>query len=204
MNGFPPPSFPPPRLALVLLVGACGADVTGPAGECGPFPDWSTSPYRLPYPAGASYEMRQGNCSGFGHSGFWKHGYDFIMPIGEFVVASRGGTVGWARDGCSDGDMECTNLITIQHADGNVTVYSHLTLGGVLVQTGSEVAAGDTIGRSGNTGYSTEPHLHFSLHPCNDLPGLPDAGFCPSLPVTFSNTDPNPGGLVAGRRYAAQ
>ena len=64
------------------------------------------------------------------------------------------------------------NLITVIHEDATVAMYSHLTLAGVLVLSGDAVAQGDTIGLSGNTGYSTEPRLHFSLHPCNELPGL--------------------------------
>jgi murein DD-endopeptidase MepM/ murein hydrolase activator NlpD len=193
-------------LAPVALLPAC-ADDDGPAApveECGPFPAWDTSPYVLPFPAGQSYEVRQANCSGFGHTGFWKHGYDFIMPIGTVVTAARAGTVGWAKDGCIDGDQSCTNLITVIHDDGTVAVYSHLTTGGVRVASGQVVAARDTIGRSGNTGYSTEPHLHFSIHPCNELPGLPGARDCPSLPHTFSNTDPNPDGLQPYRWYEAR
>ena len=186
------------------MLGCGDSALEPPAETCGPFPAWQTSPYRLPYPAGRSYEVRQANCSGFGHVGFWKHGYDFIMPIGTVITAARDGVVGWAKDGCVDGDGNCTNLITVIHDDQTVAVYSHLTLGGVLVESGARVGAGDTIGRSGNTGYSTEPHLHFSLHPCNDLPGLPNPGDCPSLPVTFANTDPNPQGLQPFRWYEAR
>jgi murein DD-endopeptidase MepM/ murein hydrolase activator NlpD len=191
--------------ALVVAAGCGSTRPTEPVETCGPFPDWATSPYDLPYPAGRSYELRQANCSGFGHVGFWKHGYDFIMPIGSVVTAARGGTVGWARDGCHDGDQDCTNLVTILHDDGDVTVYSHLTRGGVLVTESQEVSQGDTIGLSGNTGYSTEPHLHFSLHPCNELPGLPGGGEgCPSQPFTLANTDPNPEGLEPYRWYLAR
>lgn len=192
-------------LAFALAMGACDDAPTEPADSCGPFPDWATSPYNLPYPAGTSWELRQANCSGFGHSGFWKHGYDFIMPIGTVVTAARNGTVGWARDGCTDGDRSCTNLITLLHEGGQVTLYSHLTLGGVLVTAGQPVAQGDTIGLSGNTGNSTEPHLHFSMHLCNELPGLPGGGYdCPSQPFTVANTDPNPNGLQPFRWYEAR
>jgi murein DD-endopeptidase MepM/ murein hydrolase activator NlpD len=189
---------------LFVLAGGCERQPTEPMETCGPFPSWESSAYNLPYPKGRSYELRQSNCSGFGHVGFWRHGYDFIMPIGTIVVAARSGSVGWAKDGCSDGDPNCTNLITVVHADGTVALYSHLTFGGVLVDPGQGVSQGDTIGLSGNTGFSTEPHLHFSVHPCNDLPGLPNAGNCPSLPFTVQNTDPNPQGLVALRWYEAR
>lgn len=80
---------------------------------------------------------------------------------------------------------------------GTVALYSHLTLNGVLVTAGQFVSAGDT----GNTGGL--PHLHFSLHPCSDLPGLPGAGSCPSLFVNFRNTAENDSGLEAGRSYEA-
>ena len=181
-------------------------DLPGPPDDeaCGPFGAWSESPFVLPYPPGQSYQVAQANCSGFGHSGFWKHGYDFIMPIGTVIVASRSGRVGWANDGCPDFETACTNLITLLHDDGLVSLYSHLTEGGVLVSPGQSVEAGDTIGRSGVTGNTGGlPHLHFSVHPCNRLPGLPDPGHCPSLPVNFRNTTANPEGLEPRRSYEA-
>lgn len=191
-----------------VAVGSADRDsaaVVADVSECGPFGEWSTSPHLLPYPAGTAYVVNQANCSGFGHSGFWKHGYDFIMDIGTEVSAARSGTVGWANDGCNDGNAACTNLITVIHDDGTVALYSHLTNGGVLVASGDEVTAGQVIGRSGNTGNTGGlPHLHLSLHPCNELPGLPNAGDCPTLPLNFRNTDPNPHGLEPGVSYEAE
>lgn len=175
-----------------------------PRERCGPYPAWDTSPYVLPYPVGTGYVVDQGNCSGYGHSGFWKHSYDFLMPIGTVVTAARAGRVGWANDGCPDYHTECTNLITVIHDDGTVALYSHLTPGGVEVVPGQRVEAGERIGRSGVTGNTGGlPHLHFSIHPCNQLPGLPGATYCPSLPVTFRNTLPNTNGLQPGRLYPA-
>jgi murein DD-endopeptidase MepM/ murein hydrolase activator NlpD len=109
-----------------------------------------------------------------------------------------------AQDGARDGDRARTNLVTIEHEDGTVALYSHLTLDGVLVTVGQQVNAGDTIGLSGDTGNTGGlPHLHFSLHPCSDLPGLPAAGSCPSVFVNFRNTSNNDNGLQAGRSYVA-
>ncbi len=46
--------------------------------------------------------------------------------------------------------------------------------------------------------------LHFSLHSCGSLPDLPGGGSgCPTIPMNFRNTDPNPTGLVMGRAYRA-
>ena len=97
-----------------------------------------------------------------------------------------------------------TNLITIEHADGSVAAYSHLTLNGVHVTAGQQVLAGDAIGLSGNTGNTGGfPHLHFSLHPCRSLPGLGGTDNCPSMPMNFRNTDANPEGLISNRNYQA-
>lgn len=109
-----------------------------------------------------------------------------------------------AQDGTRDGDRSGTNLITIQHGDGTVALYSHLTLNGVQVTIGQTVLAGDTIGLSGDTGNTGGlPHLHFSLHPCGALPGLPGTGDCASIPANFRKTDANPNGLLANRSYRA-
>lgn len=171
---------------------------------CSGFGSWQQSEYVLPYTVGEAYRVDQGNCSGFGHSGFWQFGYDFEMPVGTVITAAREGTVVHAQDGAVDGDRSRTNLITIEHTDGSVALYSHLTLNGVQVTVGQHVLAGDVIGLSGDTGNTGGlPHLHFSLHPCRSLPGLPGTEDCASIPVNFRNTDANPEGLIANRRYEA-
>lgn len=174
---------------------------------CSGFADWQTSPYVLPYPVGLSYFVDQANCSGFGHSAYFRYGYDFLMDIGTPVTAARAGVVLFTADGTDDGDRTGTNLLTVEHADGTVALYSHLTRGGVLVEVGDVVAAGQRIGLSGDTGNTGgTPHLHFSVHECGDLQGLPGVvglGPCPTLPVTFRNTEANPAGLAAKRFYEA-
>jgi murein DD-endopeptidase MepM/ murein hydrolase activator NlpD len=49
----------------------------------------------------------------------------------------------------------------VDHGDGVVTVYAHSMT--VLVKEGQQVKAGESIGLTGNTGYSTTPHLHFEV-----------------------------------------
>lgn len=207
-----PAASPALLLALVALTLpiACGGDAPtapmAPLDICEGFSDWSASPYVLPYPVGSGYLLGQSNCSGFGHSGYWKYGYDFHMPIGSLLTASRAGVVLHSVEDAVDGDRTRTNLVTVQHVDGTVAVYSHLTFEGALVDVGDAVAQGQPIGLSGHTGFSHEPHLHFSVHTCGRLPGLPggDPDPCPTLPITFRNTDPNSQGLAAGRIYVAQ
>ena len=201
-----------PALVALVSCAALSCDpgtpaATSPVAEpCGGFPAWESSSYVLPYGAGESYRVNQANCSGFGHSGFWKFGYDFSMEIGTPVTAARAGVVLHSMGGARDGDRTQTNLVTVAHDDGTILVYSHLTFRGALVDAGDRVEAGEVIALSGDTGLTGDlPHLHFSLHSCGALPGLPggDESSCPTLPMNFRNTEPNALGLLPGRSYVA-
>jgi murein DD-endopeptidase MepM/ murein hydrolase activator NlpD len=192
-------------LALAAIFAPESADPELRHYPCQPLDaDSARSAYTLPYQRGTRHWLNQANCSGHGHSRFWNHGYDFKMDIGTPVLASREGTVMIANDGCKDGDRTCTNLITVRHADGTFALYSHLTKGGVKVVKGQNVLAGQVIGHSGDTGNTGGlPHLHFSVHPCGSLPGLGSQAACPSQPINFRNTEPNPHGLIAAHVYRA-
>lgn len=168
--------------------------------SCGGYPDWRSSAYVLPYPAGESYRVSQGNCFAWGgHRGSYRYSYDFAMPIGALVTAARAGVVVETRTEFVDGDIAAghENLVKVEHQDGTIAAYSHLSK--ALVEVGEVVAAGDPLGLSGNTGQTGGlPHLHFQLSPCWE----PTA--CTTIPVTFVNTRPNPNGLLADEVYPAQ
>jgi murein DD-endopeptidase MepM/ murein hydrolase activator NlpD len=55
------------------------------------------------------------------------------------------------------------NYVRVLHADGSMAVYAHLAPASLLRRPGDRVVVGQLIGKSGNTGYSTGPHLHFSV-----------------------------------------
>jgi murein DD-endopeptidase MepM/ murein hydrolase activator NlpD len=55
------------------------------------------------------------------------------------------------------------NYVRILHDDGTMALYAHLREEGVLVRVGQRVRAGQRIGLSGNTGFTSGPHLHFAL-----------------------------------------
>ena len=54
-------------------------------------------------------------------------------------------------------------MVRLVHEDGAMSVYAHLKADGVLVRVGQHVRAGQQIGLSGNTGFTTGPHLHFAV-----------------------------------------
>ncbi len=83
-------------------------------------------------------------------------GIDWATPIGTTVMASSGGVVAKAGWGSGYG-----YVIYINHPDGKQTRYGHLSK--VLVSVGQSVSQGQTIARSGNTGVSTGPHIHFEI-----------------------------------------
>ena len=117
---------------------------------------------------------------------------DIMMPEGTPVLAAREGTVIATESGNTSGGKEESllgraNHVRILHGDGTVASYAHLAPGGVTVTTGQRVLAGAQIGLAGSTGYSSGPHLHFSVsHPVRT-----DVGFAEvSVPFQFHLGNP--------------
>lgn len=88
---------------------------------------------------------------------------DFAAPIGTPVIAAREGVVMQAEGRFSDmpGNLNEANFVRILHADGSTAVYAHLQRGSIDVLPGQLVDTGHVLARSGNSGYSSGPHLHF-------------------------------------------
>ena len=93
-----------------------------------------------------------------------RYAQDVAMPEGTPIVAARPGMVVKIENQQSGrGNNPSGNFVRILHNDGTMGVYLHLMRGSVKVQEGQRVAIGEQIGRSGNTGNSTGPHLHFVI-----------------------------------------
>ena len=96
--------------------------------------------------------------------GMWQSthsGQDFAVASGTDVVAAHGGTVVKAGgNGAGDGPAY-GNAIVIRHGNGTYSQYAHLSR--IDVRIGQVVATGQHIARSGNTGNSSGPHLHFEI-----------------------------------------
>jgi murein DD-endopeptidase MepM/ murein hydrolase activator NlpD len=94
---------------------------------------------------------------------------DFAAPIGTPVVAARDGVVMQVENDFDKAGLNLekyggrANFVRILHDDGTMALYAHLQEGGVLVRPGQPVRAGQQIGLSGNTGFTTGPHLHFAV-----------------------------------------
>lgn len=90
------------------------------------------------------------------------NGVDFRAPIGTKIKSAGVGIV----EGVGDTDPVCPGAsygkwVLIHYNNGLTSIYGHLSL--ISVKAGQKIGTGDIVGYSGNTGYSTGPHLHMSV-----------------------------------------
>jgi len=98
----------------------------------------------------------------YGYQGHWHNGVDFGATIGTPVLATEDGTVaaiGNQDNYCPRGAYG--KFIVINHSDNLTTLYGHLSR--QIVKKGDTIKRGQIIGYSGQTGYATGPHLHFTV-----------------------------------------
>ncbi|WP_218422179.1 peptidoglycan DD-metalloendopeptidase family protein [Stutzerimonas stutzeri] len=121
-------------------------------------------PYKYPLPwRGGPFRLTQGANGQYSHfTPKGRYAVDIAMPEGTPIVAARGGMVVKIENEQSGrGNNPAGNFVRIMHDDGTMGVYLHLMKGSVAVREGQRVESGTRIARSGNTGNSTGPHLHF-------------------------------------------
>ncbi|WP_283402106.1 M23 family metallopeptidase [Halorubrum sp. DM2] len=127
-----------------------------------------------------AYDFLRTDGDGTTHAGSGTELADYYA-YGEPVVAPAAGTVVDVSDRRRDYPGVGTalvewrtwdiagNHVTIEHADGEYSFLAHLQAGSTTVSEGQEVAAGDLLGRCGNSGHSSEPHLHYQLQDTADF-----------------------------------
>jgi len=162
-----------------------------------------TCVYGLPYNAGQAFRVSQGYNEAFSHTGLERrYSIDWRMPSGTPVCAARPGmVVGTKADSEAGGPNpkyeRDANYILIQHRDGTIGNYAHLLFQGVKVKVGQRVEAGEVIGLSGNTGFSSGPHLHFSVFKAKNGQERE------SVPIRFETDQGGAMTLLSGREYQA-
>ncbi len=126
--------------------------------------DDSSYVYALPFENNKARLLVQGYFGRFSHKE--RAALDFKMKQGTKVLAARDGVVVRVKEDGDKGGLkkeyrQFGNNIVIQHVDGSRSGYWHLQKNGALVNVGDTVKQGQLIGLSGNTGYTSGPHLHF-------------------------------------------
>lgn len=158
--------------------------------------------YVLPFSEQLRLRVDQGFGGEYSHSEAHSyHAIDIAMDEGTPIRAARAGVVmavendfyGAGTDLAKFGDR--ANHIRILHSDGTMAVYAHLALESIIVGIGDRVRAGEQIAKSGNTGFSSGPHLHFVVQ-------RNSGGTLVSVPFAFNingrRTTPTQGKTLGG------
>ena len=158
--------------------------------------------YFLPYAAGTTYKVTQGYHGSFSHQGPDEFSTDWKMPEGTPVHAAREGVVISVKDDSDKGGShrkfeDCANMVTVQHPDGTMAHYCHLAPHSARVRVGQKIRAGDLLAASGNTGFTSGPHLHFAVFRAHNGYGRE------TIPVKFRTADATGVTLLSGKSYRA-
>jgi murein DD-endopeptidase MepM/ murein hydrolase activator NlpD len=142
-------------------------------------------PYRAPFAPARSFTVSQAAPDAITHRDAGsRYAVDISMPVGTAVHAAREGLVinvahKFFRGGTTQEVRDEANFVQVLHDDGTTAIYAHLQLDTVRVRPGQHVSRGEYIANSGNTGFSSGPHLHFVV--------LRNAGLkSESVPVSFA------------------
>jgi murein DD-endopeptidase MepM/ murein hydrolase activator NlpD len=148
------------------------------------------------HPTAGKGFLSQGN-NGITHRGRMAYAYDIATPIGTPLYAMRSGTVVGVRDKYPDtggGRAQGAkfNYVWIEHDSNYRSVYIHLQQDFNTVmnlQKGDRIEAGQLIGYTGNSGWSTGPHLHIEVQKPKSLVA---SGFGKTVPFTVSGRCQSP------------
>jgi murein DD-endopeptidase MepM/ murein hydrolase activator NlpD len=126
--------------------------------------------WRIPFAEGDPWRIDQAFGGSFSHDQPQSfHAVDFATPAGTPVRAARAGTVMAVESDFFGSGLDIeryggrANYVRLLHEDGSMSLYAHLEHGSVQVYPGQRVEAGQILGRAGDTGFATGPHLHFAV-----------------------------------------
>lgn len=145
--------------------------------------------YQAPFSAGRNFPITQAFPDAVTHQTLDSvYAVDIAMPVGTDILAARDGVVFDVSSHNYRGGLDLSrdghaaNIIRILHDDGTISLYAHLNWNTIRVKPGDRVSAGQYIADSGNTGFTSGPHLHFSVQRNSGL-------MIESLPVVFNGSN---------------
>jgi hypothetical protein len=113
------------------------------------------------------------------------HAFRGLPSVGYALGQRRRVSLGWLE--------LAGNHVIIETSPGPVVAICHLQCGSIEVQLGQSVRVGEKLGRCGNSGNSTEPHVHLQAM------DRPDVLHANAVPITFGGRLPHDGEIVDGR-----
>jgi hypothetical protein len=154
--------------------------------------------YSLPYEPGEAFFVGQGYLEFPTHENVYA--IDWQMPEETPILAAAAGEViavvdSFSKGGLTEDMKNKVNYIVLRHEDGTRSHYYHLAENGAKVKVGQKVKEGELIALSGNTGYSSTPHLHFFVDRMEN-------GNWVSFPALYKS-DSEPFDIVRGGKYLA-
>jgi murein DD-endopeptidase MepM/ murein hydrolase activator NlpD len=167
--------------------------------------------YKLPYPAGKTYKVIQGN---FGKTSHNKEKYpksvyafDFSLKDGDTVVAAASGKVDRIKMNstlgkCDPAYANYANYIVIDHGNGEASLYMHLKAYSSSLKVGDKVKAGQPIAKIGKSGYGCDGYGGYGYHLHFQVQKLCGSWWCQSVRVRFDDVS---GGIPQqGKSYTSQ
>lgn len=172
-------------------------DPVAPPAPPAPPPAPARETFRAPVEGGVSsgYGQRRAPIAGASTN---HQALDIAVPVGTPVGAPASGVVERAGPSGGNGGTE----LVIRHADGSKTGFSHLS--GVEVEAGDTVTQGQIVAKSGNTGNSTGPHLHWTYRDASGRRQNPQSMVGKELAGTSAPQAPDAGSAGADAPAAPQ
>lgn len=153
--------------------------------------------YQTPFSSSFERVITQAFNGSFSHnSPGSQYAVDIALPVGTPIVAARAGVVihvtdNYVLSGRSKYFLDKANRVEVLHDDGTYATYAHLSHSSVNVDIGDRVTIGTELGKSGSSGFSTGPHLHFVIRKNSAFNTI-------SVPFQFSDSNGNPYTPITG------
>lgn len=125
--------------------------------------------FLLPFDCNQEFLLTQGYLDKYSHKN--SYSLDFKLPMGTDIFSIKEGIVLEVIDNFEDNiypddfkkNINKANYVSIKHSDGTISLYYHIKKGSSKVKKNWYISSGKKIAETGNSGYSTSPHLHLEI-----------------------------------------